>query len=230
VLRRKKKEQVPPDDAGVDTAAAPVAGAAVSDTAPGPEGVAQEHDGSGPGDTAVAMAEPPPAMVDEPPAPPPPPSPDPVTTAEPVGSRFGPPPPPPPDGELVERLPAKFYFEGVVKPERVLTRDELERQAEADFRAAIAPSLEALRELVPDASGPEEAMQVLAERQGEALVDEEGANLASRDIYRNETSVYYRIRTHFDKPPRRGIGGGWRPPSGLATLQRDMPSGRRSSR
>lgn len=206
MLRRTKKEQGSHDTAGPDE---PPTGA---------------PDSGRPGDAAIALAE-------QPVAPTPPLLPDPASSGEPAASSFGPPPAPPPDGDFVERLPASFYFEGVIKPEKVPSRDELERQAEADFRAAIAPSLEALRELVPDASSPDEAMQVLAERQGEALVDEAGANLSSRDIYRNETSVYYRIRTHFDKPSRRpGFGRDWRPPPGLAPPQRGLPSGRRSSR
>lgn len=223
MLRRRKKghEEAPSDGAASDPAIGPPDGAAAADSTAESEGPGEAHDGSGPGDAAIAMAEAPPPPPDRPPAP---------ASSEPgapARSAFGPPPPPPPDGDFVERLPASFYFEGVVKPERVLSRDDLERQAEADFRAAIAPSLSALQELVPEASSPEEAMQALAERQGEALVDEEGANLSSRDIYRNETSVYYRIRTHFDKPPRRGITRDWRPPKGLAS-PRELPSGRSS--
>ena len=233
MLRRKKKEQASSDGSGPDTAGAETGAEASGGPPPGTEEtVTQAHDGAGPGDDPTAMAEQSAATAEEPSAPAEEPfaaaPPEPAPSAEPAASTFGP-PPPPPDGAVEERLPASFYFEGVVKPSQVPTRDELERQAEADFRAAIAPSLEPLRELVPEASSPDEAIQVLAERQGEALVDEEGANLSSRDIYRNETSVYYRIRTHFDKPSRRPGLRQWQPPSGLASPQRESSS-RRSSR
>lgn len=233
-LRRRKKEHTSSDGSGPDTAGAETGAEASAGPPPGTEEpVTQAHDGAGPGDDAVAVAEQPAATAEEPSAPAEEPTataaPEPAPSAEPAASTFGP-PPPPPEGDVEERLPASFYFEGVVKPSPVPTRDELERQAEADFRAAIAPSLEPLRELVPDASSPDEAIQVLAERQGEALVDEEGPKLSSRDIYRNETSVYYRIRTHFDKPSRRpGLRREWQPPSGLAAPPRES-SGRRSSR
>jgi hypothetical protein len=130
-----------------------------------------------------------------------------------------PPPPPPPTTEPEDgyydddRLPVSYWVESVLDTSAPPSREELERQAEADFRAAIAPGLEGLREAVPDASSPDEAMQALEARQGEHLPDPEGANLSQRDIYRNEASVYYRIRNHFDLPRRRvGWGEPWRPP------------------
>ena len=240
MLRRKKKERGSSDGSGPDTPGAETGAEASGGPPPGTgEPATQAHDGAGPGDDPTAMAEQPAVQAEEPsalteestaaPSPEPAASAEPTPSAKPAASTFGP-PPPPSGGDFEERLPPSFYFEGVIKPSPVPTRDELERQAEADFRAAIAPSLEPLRELVPEASSPDEAMRVLAERQGEALVDEEGAKLSSRDKYRNETSVYYRIRTHFDKPSRRpGLRREWQPPSGLASPQRES-SGRRSSR
>ncbi len=99
------------------------------------------------------------------------------------------------------------------------SRDELARQAEADFQAAIAPSLDRLREAVPDASSPEEAMRVLQEReqQFQYPTDEEGNRLRGQDIYTTEASVHYRIQRHLRRPSRLSrFGEPWRPPADLA--------------
>ena len=172
----------------------------------------QDMDTAAPADSAVAEAAP---------------------VSPPPGS--GPAAGPPPDGDGEARLPVSFYVEGLFKNERPPSRDQLERQAEADFRAAIAPALSPLRELVPDASSPEEAMQALAERQGEYVPDPEGPNPPNDDQFRRgpaDTAVYYRIRRHFEKPSRR-VGfsrASWTPPPGLAKpeLGSGAQRGRRS--
>ena len=190
-----------------------------------------EDDGpeEAPGDAAIAMAEAEGEGEGEP-APPPsreptagPPADDGPDGTGPDGTG--------PDGDGEARLPVSFYVEGLFKNDKPPGRDELERQAEADFRAAIAPALSPLRELVPDASSPEEAMEALAERQGEYVPDPEGPN-SGFDPYRRgpaDTAVYYRIRRHFEKPSRRvGFSRDWRPPPGLA--KPELPSGQRSRR
>jgi hypothetical protein len=107
------------------------------------------------------------------------------------------------------------------------SREELERQAAADFQAAIAPSLEKLREVVPEASSPEEARRVLEERQGELLPDPEGERLRANDIFKTEATVHYRIQKQLERPRGRvGWGRPWEPPAGLARQTHD--SGRRS--
>ena len=146
------------------------------------------------------------------------------------------------DGET--RLSPSFYFEGLLKNERTPTREELDLQAEDDFRAAIAPSVGTRQELVPDASSPEEALQRLTERWGEPLPDPEAERLRGQDPFKRgpaDTAVYYRIRRHFDRPTRHvGFGReGWRPPPGLArealprrgrSSRQALPSGQRSRR
>lgn len=125
-----------------------------------------------------------------------------------------------------DRLPVSFWIESVFTNAPPANPEERERMAAQEFQAAIAPGLEGLREVVPDASSPEEAKQILEEQQGEFVEDTEGPNLSASDIYRSDTSVYYRIRTHFDRPRRRvGWGGEWRPPAGLS-----RPVGGRRSR
>lgn len=191
-----------------------------------------EDDGpeDAPGDAAIAMAEAEPAP--SPPSPQPtagPPADDGPGGNGPGGNGPG---GNGPGGNGEARLPVSFYVEGLFKHDRPPGRDQLERQAEADFRAAIAPALSPLREVVPDASSPEEALQALAERQGEYVPDPEGPN-SGFDPYRRgpaDTAVYYRIRRHFEKPSRR-VGFGreaWRPPPGLA--KPELPSGQRSRR
>jgi hypothetical protein len=141
--------------------------------------------------------------------------------------------PPPGDGDAYgdERLPVSFYFEGLLKfkDDRPPSREELDRQAEADFRAAIAPAVGDLRELVPDSSSPEDALRMLTERWEDPLPDPEGERARGQDPYKRgpaETAVFYRIRRHFENPKRR-VGFGreaWRPPPGLAA--ETMPKGR----
>lgn len=152
---------------------------------------------------------------------------------------------PPADGYGDERLPASFYFDGLlkIKDDRPPSREELDRQAEADFRAAIAPSVGPLHEMVPDAASPEDALEKLTQTWDEPLPDPEGEAARGQDSYKRgpaDTAVYYRIRRHFDNP-RRHVGFGreaWRPPPGLAgepTARRGrsrgaLPSGQRSRR
>ncbi len=99
------------------------------------------------------------------------------------------------------------------------SRDELDRRAAAEFQAAIAPSLDRLREAVPDASSPEEARRALEEREAQAEYprDEEGDQLKGQDVFNTEASVHYRIQRHL-RPPRRlsRFGEPWRPPADLA--------------
>gem|GEM_PF-4674177 len=121
-----------------------------------------------------------------------------------------------------EHLPVSYWLGSV---QSVLTKsgtssaEDRERQAADDFRAAIMPGLMGLRDAVPDAASPDEALRVLAEREAahEYPEDPEADSLSQRDIFRTDSSVYYRIRNRFEKPRRRvGWGDPWRPPPGLA--------------
>ncbi|HEX3393374.1 MAG TPA: hypothetical protein VHS52_02510 [Acidimicrobiales bacterium] len=127
---------------------------------------------------------------------------------------------PPSGGE--EHLPVSYWVGSV---QSVLTKsgtsnpDDLQRQAAAEFQAAIMPGLMGLRDAVPDAESPDDALRVLAQREAEHQFpeDPEAGSLSQRDIFQTDASVYYRIRNRFEKPRRRvGWGDPWRPPPGLA--------------
>ncbi len=248
LLRRKKAEDAGEEPAGSegqgDGAVAVSADGAAAEPA-GPEATAVAAasadgedagggDGQGPGDAAIAMVdaqEEADGREEEQAAAPPAPQP---TAAG---------PPPEEDGD--ERLPASFYFEGLLKlkNDQPPSREELDRQAAADFQAAIAPAVGPLHELVPDSSGPEDALRQLTERWEDPLPDPEGEAARGQDQFKRgpaETAVYYRIRRHFEIP-RRHVGFGreaWRPPPGLAReampdrgrTRRALPGGERSRR
>jgi len=121
-----------------------------------------------------------------------------------------------------ERLPVSYWVGGV---KNVLTKsgtssaEEREREAAAEFQAAIMPGLMGLRDAVPDAATPDDALRALAQREAEHDYpeDSEGLSLSQRDIFRTDASVYYRIRNRFEKPRRKvGWNNPWRPPPGLA--------------
>ena len=181
-------------------------------------------------------------------APPPPPAPEPVAEAAPAESgdgsgavprtsdreqdhrpearpgedSYGP-------GYDGEYLPPRVWGESVLDNRPPPSRDELARQAEADFQAAIAPSLQGLREVVPDASSPDEARRALEEREGEIEfpTDSEGERMKQGDIFKTEATVHYRIQKQMERPRGRvGWGRPWEPPAGLARQSHD--SGRRS--
>ncbi|HEX2192816.1 MAG TPA: hypothetical protein VHH09_06440, partial [Acidimicrobiales bacterium] len=102
-------------------------------------------------------------------------------------------------------LPPRVWMESVLDNRPPPSREELARQAEADFQAAISPSLEKLRDVVPDASSPEEARRALEEREREIEFppDAEGEQLKGRDIFRREASVHYRIQKQLERPRGR---------------------------
>ena len=132
-------------------------------------------------------------------------------------------------GYVGEFLPPRVWVESVLDNKPPPSPDELARQAEADFRAAIAPSLEGLREVVPDASSPDEAKRVLEEREAEIEfpTDAEAERMRATDIYRTEATVHKRIEKQMILPRgRAGWGRSWEPPAGLAKPAHD--SGRRS--
>ncbi len=121
-----------------------------------------------------------------------------------------------------EHLPVSYWVGGV---KSVLTKsgtssaEERERDAAAEFQAAIMPGLMGLRDAVPDAATPDDALRVLAQREAEHNYpdDPEAGKLSQSDIFRTDASVYYRIRNRFDKPRRKvGWNNPWRPPPGLA--------------
>jgi hypothetical protein len=198
--------------------------------------------------TAIETAEADGQMEAPPPPPSPPPAPEPVAEAEPAeasdgdGARprssdteqahrpearpgednYGP-------GYDGDSLPPRIWVESVLDTRPPPSRDELARQAEADFQAAIAPSLQGLRAVVPDASSPEEARRVLEERESEIEfpADTEGERMRANDIFKTEATVHYRIQKQMERPRGRvGWGRSWEPPAGLARQTHD--SGRRS--
>ena len=181
-------------------------------------------------------------------APPPPPAPEPVAEAPPAEAADGngavpqtsdreqshePEARPGEDdygpGYVGDFLPPRVWVESALDFRPPPSREELERQAEADFQAAIAPSLEPLREVVPDASSPEEARRALEEREAgiEFPTDTEGERMWANDIFKTEATVHQRIQKQMERPRGRvGWGKPWEPPAGLAKQTHD--SGRRS--
>ena len=132
-------------------------------------------------------------------------------------------------GYVGEHLPPRVWMESVLDNRPPPSRDELARQAEADFQAAIAPSLQGLREVVPDASSPDEARRALEEREREIEfpIDSEAERLKRNDVFKTEATVHYRIQKQMERPRGRvGWGRPWEPPAGLAKQTHD--SGRRS--
>jgi hypothetical protein len=142
--------------------------------------------------------------------------------ARPGADNYGP-------GYVGEFLPPRVWVESVLDNKPPPSRDELARQAEADFQAAIAPSLQGLREVVPDASSPEEAKRALEEREAEIEFpsDTEGERMKQSDIYRTEATVHKRIEKQMILPRGRpGWGRPFESPAGMAKQEHD--SGRRS--
>jgi len=232
--RKNKSESAPPDETASATTDAvptdPQSHAAVEVTSTGPatatgDGEAAPSappgrvDDTEPGRAGIAVAEAPAPIGDDPmddlvPA---------SAEAKQRRSRYA-----PSDEPLAaasggeEHLPVSYWVGSV---QSVLTKsgtssaEDRERQAAAEFQAAIMPGLMGLRDAVPDAASPDDALRVLAQREAEHEYpeDPEAGSLSQRDIFRTDASVYYRIRNRFDKPRRRvGWGDPWRPPPGLA--------------
>lgn len=132
-------------------------------------------------------------------------------------------------GYVGEQLPPRVWMESVLDNRPPPSREELERRAAADFQAAIAPSLQGLREAVPDASSPDDARRALEERESEIEFppDPEGERMKQNDIYKTEATIHHRIQKQMERPRGRvGWGRPWEPPAGLGKLPHD--SGRRS--
>ncbi|MGI9033238.1 MAG: hypothetical protein ACR2HY_06080 [Acidimicrobiales bacterium] len=142
-----------------------------------------------------------------------------VTADDPVQEPVATPPPPPVPGD--ERLGTGFWIrsvQGAVSRAPQPSSADLEQQANDELQAAIMPGLLGLRDAVPDAASPDDAMRILAQREAEHDFppDPEAGALVAGDIFGRETSVYYRIRRHFERPRRARRGEPWRPPPGLA--------------
>jgi hypothetical protein len=94
------------------------------------------------------------------------------------------------------------------------SREELEREAAAEFGQAVSPSMEMLRAAVPDANSPEEAWKAIESKLGPAMKDPD-AQLPDHPIYSGDALVYQQLRRHYGRPH---IGGsfrrGWSPGSG----------------
>lgn len=102
-----------------------------------------------------------------------------------------------------------------------MAKNERERQAAAEFEAAIRPAKELLMASVPDASSPEEAARRLQESQPELLPDPEPSY--PRDwYYKGDAVAYYQVRKHIGKPRARVKRQAWTPPPGLAAPQQNF--------
>lgn len=81
--------------------------------------------------------------------------------------------------------------------------EERDRQAQAEFEAAIAPVMDLMRSAVPEASTPEEASRILSENQGEITPDPQGGAFVHGDAFDADARVYYRLlRRNYEKNPR----------------------------
>lgn len=85
------------------------------------------------------------------------------------------------------------------------TAAERDRQADQEFRQAMAPALELLQASVPEASSADEAARILDERQSatELVPDPKGGAYVNGDAYETDARIYYRLlRRDFEKTPR----------------------------
>ena len=83
------------------------------------------------------------------------------------------------------------------------TAAERDRIAAEEFEQAIAPVMEYMRAVVPEASSPEEAARILSENQGEITPDPQGGSYVYGDAFDKDARVYYRLlRRDYEKNPR----------------------------
>lgn len=126
----------------------------------------------------------------------------------------------PPSGASDFQLPARFYpAEPAPLPEpntgsgSIIERALLfsgeqsaadrDRQAQADWEAAMAPVMELMKQFVPDAATPQEAERILAENQGAITPDPNGGSYIAGDAFTDDARVYYRLlRRDYEKTPR----------------------------
>ncbi len=80
------------------------------------------------------------------------------------------------------------------------------QQADEELRAAMSPAVEKLLEAVPDASSPEEAVEVLGSRRptGEPEPGDDGHPRVGVAEDMVDTVVQYRVRGHFVRRPAVG--------------------------
>lgn len=144
--------------------------------------------------------------------------------AEPISPQAGPPPEPPSDAEPKGRRRRKEKAPKPPKAERapkapkmkaakgttagtslfalnddLPNRQQLEQEAAAELTAAIAPSLQILRTVTPDAASPEDAYRKI-EGQLDPPVPDRDAGIPDHPIYDGDTLVYYQLRRHYGSP------------------------------
>jgi hypothetical protein len=97
-------------------------------------------------------------------------------------------------------------------------REQLEREAAAEFYAAVSPSLERLQQAVPGASSPEEAYRAIESRLGPAPKDPD-AELPRHPVYQGDALVYQQLRRHYgEQRLTTSFPRGWSPDQGLPPL------------
>lgn len=144
--------------------------------------------------------------------------------AEPVSPQAGPPPEPPANADgkgrrrRKEKAPKPPKAERAPKPSRSRAsggttagiplfaldekgpnRQQLEQEAAAELTAAIAPSLEILRSVTPDAASPEDAYRKIESRLDQPVQDRD-AGIPDHPIYSGDALVYYQLRRHYGSP------------------------------
>jgi hypothetical protein len=97
-------------------------------------------------------------------------------------------------------------------------REELEREAAAEFYQAVSPALELLHAAVPDASSPEEASRAIESKLGPAPQDRD-AQLPRHPLYSGDTLVYQQLRRHYGEASSGGsFRRGWEPGDSLPPM------------
>lgn len=89
------------------------------------------------------------------------------------------------------------------------SREELQREAAAEFNQAMAPSMDLLQAAVPEATSAEEAWKTIESKLGQPLQDSD-AELPDHPLYSGDTLVYYQLRRHYGRTsPAGSFRAGW---------------------
>lgn len=84
------------------------------------------------------------------------------------------------------------------------SRQELEQDAAAELTAAIAPSLEMLRDAAPNAASPEDAYRQIESKLDPGPPRDMDAELPQHPIYSGDALVYQQLRRHYGSPHAGG--------------------------
>lgn len=141
-----------------------------------------------------------------------------TTTGYDVGATYA-----PPDGAEDFQLPGRYIpAEPPPSPEPQTPRGGLlqrvllftgensaadrDRVAAEEFEQAIAPVMEYMRVMAPEASTPEEAARIWAENQGEITPDPKGGSYVAGDAFDEDARIYYRLLNRdYEKNPRPSL-------------------------